>query len=349
VRTVQHAQPPVVAVFGHRPGGQCCGRFRGFAGQVQHVAGPQHTPAVAADAAQRERRTAAHHQGCCQSPAHQQVAAHPRTLDVAHLEHLAAPHRNGGPMRQGLAVEMRRHPGPGQRDHGVGVEAQRRAGDRQFQPGGLLRVAEETVPEAEREAVHRARRRYADVPVPCAARPVLQRRLGPGIEHVDAVGMVAEVSQRSGGLLPAQEYRVHGHLPQVAQVGLQALQVGGRQCRLQAGAGGIAVGGMHDELGDHRVVEGRDLAAALDPGIHPHVVREPGLGQQAGGGLEVLARILGIDPRLDRMAPRGPRAQGLQGGSSPAAASSIHSTRSTPVTSSVTPCSTCSRVFTSRK
>jgi hypothetical protein len=126
--------------------------------------------------------------------------------------------------------------------------------------------------------------------------------------------MVAEASERPGGLLPAQEYRVHGDLPQVAQVGLQALQVAVRQCRLQARAGGIAVGGMHDELGDHRVVEGRDLAAALDPGVHPHVVREPGLGQQAGGGLEMLARVLGIDPRLDRVAPRGPRAQGLQGG-----------------------------------
>ena len=73
----------------------------------------------------------------------------------------------------------------------------------------------------------------------------------------------------------------------------------------------LAVLAVHDELGDHRVVIHRDLAAVVHAGVHPHAVqvrgvaREHGLGrrlelhQPAGGRQEVAERIFGVDAALD--------------------------------------------------
>ncbi len=55
---------------------------------------------------------------------------------------------------------------------------------------------------------------------------------------------------------------------------------------------------VHDELGDHRIVEGRNRAALLDAAVDPRAlgkaqaVERPDRGQEAG------RRILGIEPRL---------------------------------------------------
>ena len=73
------------------------------------------------------------------------------------------------------------------------------------------------------------------------------------------------------------------------------------------------------------------------------------LGQQAGAGLEVLGGVFGVEAHLNRRALCDCGAIEASGGSSPAASRTIHPTRSTPVTCSVTPCSTCRRVLTSRK
>ncbi len=94
-----------------------------------------------------------------------------------------------------------------------------------------------------------------------------------------------------------------------------------------------------DDLGQQRVIKGRDLAAAIDRALHPHVGRERHLGQQAGAGLEPARRILGVEARLDR-GPARQRAPAPAAAVRRAATRTIHSTRSTPVTCSVTPCST---------
>jgi hypothetical protein len=64
----------------------------------------------------------------------------------------------------------------------------------------------------------------------------------------------------------------------------------------------LAVGA---ELGDHRIVEHRDLAALVHAGIDAHVGARLGLAvlhQAAGRRQEVAERVLGIDARLDRPA-----------------------------------------------
>ena len=69
----------------------------------------------------------------------------------------------------------------------------------------------------------------------------------------------------------------------------------------------------------------------------------PALGRKPARG------ALGVEPHLDRGAARRGRLGAGATSGSPAATRSIHSTRSMPVTSSVTPCSTWRRVLTSRK
>ncbi len=68
-----------------------------------------------------------------------------------------------------------------------------------------------------------------------------------------------------------------------------------------------AVFAVHDELGDHRVVEHRDFAAVDHPGVHTHAVqilrvgRKHGLprrckfNQPPGGRQEVAKRVFGVD------------------------------------------------------
>ncbi len=77
-----------------------------------------------------------------------------------------------------------------------------------------------------------------------------------------------------------------------------------------------AVAAVHDQLGDHRVVVHRDLAALVDAGVDAHAAaaRASAAGrlhrlrrrlvahQPAGGRQEVAERVLGVDAALDRPA-----------------------------------------------
>jgi len=56
--------------------------------------------------------------------------------------------------------------------------------------------------------------------------------------------------------------------------------------------------GMHDQLGDHRVVELADLAAFLDAGIDPNALRHDEMLEPADAGQEALGRVLGVQAGL---------------------------------------------------
>ena len=62
---------------------------------------------------------------------------------------------------------------------GVAREPQRRARDRDFQPRRAFRITHQPVRQAERQRVHRTRRRHADMPVAQPPRIILHRRLRP--------------------------------------------------------------------------------------------------------------------------------------------------------------------------
>ena len=67
-----------------------------------------------------------------------------------------------------------------------------------------------------------------------------------------------------------------------------------------AGNGLLAGGAVHDQLGDHRIVEHRDFAAVVDAGIDAHLTidfsRRLKLDQTTGGRQETTERVFGIDP-----------------------------------------------------
>ena len=134
---------------------------------------------------------------------------------------------------------------------------------------------------------------------------------------------------------PAQEREVRGHAGDLGR-----RERGGKPVeRLVARVAG------RDQLRDHRVVAGPDLVAFLDAGVDAH----------RGGQAQALdasrlrqerPRVLGVEPHLDGVAVQR---RGLTSSRSPRAIRSCHWTRSTPVTASVTGCSTWMRPFSSRK
>ena len=90
-------------------------------------------------------------------------------------------------------------------------------------------------------------------------------------------------------------------------------------------------------------------AARFDAGIDAQALALRKLQRQqlAGRRQKAALGIFGIKPRLDGVAVERHLRLASSGSFSPAAMRNCHSTRSRPVTASVTGCSTCSRVFIS--
>ncbi len=122
----------------------------------------------------------------------------------------------------------------------------------------------------------------------------------------------AERGQAARGVAPLREGGEMHHGAQVVEVGLQTGDARLIERPGQLGQRLRAVVAMRDQLGQHRVVMGADLAAARDPGVDPDVARKTDLGQQAGGRLKVLGRVFGVQAGLHRMAARD-HLQGVEG------------------------------------
>ena len=71
--------------------------------------------------------------------------------------------------------------------------------------------------------------------------------------------------------------------------------------QMQPVDGSLAGGRVGDQLGNHRIVIHRDLAALIDTGIHAHALacRLAIAHQLADGWKKAARRVLGIDTRLD--------------------------------------------------
>ncbi len=124
------------------------------------------------------------------------------------------------------------------------------------------------------------------------------------------------------------------------QRGLDSLDDEHFQSAAHARDGLGAVATAHDELGDQRIVVGRDHGVGMGRGIHAHAGAAGNLegGDAAGRGHEGIG-IFGIDAALDAVAAkfdRPPASSSL----SPAAMRICALIRSTLVTISVTGCST---------
>ena len=133
----------------------------------------------------------------------------------------------------------------------------------------------------------------------CADRRHQRRVLVRDVPGVEPVGVLLGDEVRRDAAL--DEARVLHERREEADVVLhaadhEAVERGAHlQQRLVAGR---AVG---DELGDHRVVEHRDLAALVDAGVDAHAVDRRGRAvahEPAGGGEELAEGVLGVDAGL---------------------------------------------------
>ena len=120
---------------------------------------------------------------------------------------------------------------------------------------------------------------------------------------------VVEVAVEVGGVDGAVDHlRVAHQLFQEGDVGLGADHFAVGQGFAQAGEGTRAVGVVHDELGDHRVVVDRDRVAFDHAGVQAHVCAGGGQAQHlelARAGQETLRRIFGVQAHFDGMAGAG--------------------------------------------
>ena len=75
----------------------------------------------------------------------------------------------------------------------------------------------------------------------------------------------------------------------------------------KTGDGRLPRRGVHDQLGDHRVVVRRDRGAELDRGVPPNRVRNVEHGDLPDLRRKVVGGIFGVDAHLDRVAGEGHR------------------------------------------
>ena len=132
-----------------------------------------------------------------------------------------------------------------------------------------------------------------------------------GVRHVgggEAVRVM--LGDEAGVEVAGHELRVRQQRRLERDVALHALDDEAIERLTHAGDGIRAVLAVHDQLGDHRVVEHRDLATVDDAGIDTHAMRDRGLAllqvrrgrrkahQATGGGQEAAERVFGVDAAL---------------------------------------------------
>ena len=259
---------------------------------------------MAAELAEREGRAAAEIVGHVEAAGHRQVGTAARTVQTTDAQHLSRLHIQHRVHRHRAPVDRQRHGRAGHGDAAGAAEAQRRPGHRDLQRRNALRIAQQPIRQAQRQRVHRARGRHAHRPVAEPAGPILHRGLHARTEHVDRAAGRGEVVQAAGGVAALHKCLEAHHRAQVVQVAGQPGDAGVGQALLQTRQrllAGVTVG---DQLGQHRVVMRAHLGARLDPGVDAQVVGKMHLGQQAGGRLELLVGVLGVQPGLHRVALR---------------------------------------------
>ena len=167
-----------------------------------------------------------------------------------------------------------------------------------------------------------------------------------------AVEVLAAPLDQPGVELPGDDVGVGEQRAQERRVRRHAEDGGVRRARRSSRARAVSRGRRPgDDLGQHRVVVGADDGAHGQRAVDADA--GPGRLDAARARCRPAAGSRGPGPRR-RPGPRSRARRGetspwSSGSRSPAAIRSCCSTRSRPVTSSVTGCSTCSRVFISMK
>ncbi len=276
---------------------------------MQDVAGTQRASGVAAKLPEGKGTFAAEIIRHVKPAAQAQIAAHASVSNIAHPQRHAPTHKNNPVVFQRLAVQAKVNLSPGHHQLGIAVEFKRRAAKGDLQRRGAVVIAQQTVAETQRPAVHRPGRWHPHRPVARAPRVVLHRGLRASAQHLKGEGLILQPFQTAGPGFAAGEWRKGQNLLQIAAVRLHAVQAGITQRGVQGIDGRVARGSPGDDFRQHRIKKWRDFAAGLYPGVDAQgaavIRREHHLGEQTRRRLELTTRIFRIDPRLNGMPRRG--------------------------------------------
>ena len=239
-----------------------------------------------------------------EAPTNGQVGACSGTCCTAHSKCLSLRCGDRFPKWHGSAVKSRLHFSPGETEDSRRAESKRRAGERNFKACCRGQVPYGLVGQIERAVIHRPGWRNSYGPMPEAARKILHGCLSASLEDIDCEGRNGEVAEQSRAHLASSEARILQDATKIKLIGLDAVEAGIRQGRIQLADGGLAVRRGGDDFGKKRIVEWCHLRARGHPGIHAHAGREVHLGEQSRAGLEIFEGIFGVEARLDGMSRR---------------------------------------------
>eukprot|EP01132_Coremiostelium_polycephalum_P015185 gene15184-biopygen7409 len=241
-----------------------------------------------------------------QPAAHAKVAASSGPGDGAQAQGCARRDQQRGVHRYRFIIQAQHNVCTRHRHHRRTIEAQQRPAHGDFQRSGALGIAQQAIAQAQRATVHRPRRRHAYGPVTEAPRIVLHTGLRAGAEHFKRVGVVHQIFKAARPRMATGERCSEQNLAQIIAVGFHAVQLAVAQGLMQIQACLFAGRRPGDELGDHRVEVGRNLATGLHPRVDAQAFsdREVHIRQKPRAWLKLPARIFGVQACLNRVAVR---------------------------------------------
>ena len=289
-----------------RPGRGRAGRGRlGGDADRQHVAGPQRPAAVSAEAAEGEGGRAAVVFRHVDPARDRDVDAQAGATGLAHVQHAAGGDRHGLPLRHRAGVHGHGHRraayahGRGPRAPQCGsVEEALEARQPRLVPHG-------EVGAGKRPVVHRAGGRHAHAPQPETPWKVLHGGLVPRPHDLDARRVVHELGERGRRVGDVAERGGAEGCAHETEVRLDAVEAGLVEGVEEPVERGPSIHTGDDHLRQQRVVRRGDLGSGGDPAVHARAGR--GLHQCHEPGARVAGGVLGVDPGLNRVPPRGGR------------------------------------------
>ena len=273
---------------------------------AQDITSVQLAAPVPAEPAEGERGRAAQVGGHVQATGQQHVGAQAHGVGCADVEDAAGRNGHRFPHRDGNPVDGHQAFGAGDTHRRRMGEPQRGTRCRALQSRGVLGVAQGAVAEPERQVIHRAAGRHADLPQPDPAGHILDGGEQAGPVHGDPGPGIGDLGQGCGAVVRRAHVLVIKCSAKNSDVCLDAVQGGAGQCVAQPGQRGVAVIGVRDDFGQQRIVGRGDLGAVLHPGVDPELWEILGVGEADGGdgadaGPVVPGRVLGVDACLHRV------------------------------------------------
>src|ERR1019366_9548624 len=128
---------------------------------------------------------------------------------------------------------------------------------------------------------------------------VLHRGLRPAFDDVDRPRLVRDAGEELRRDVAAAERLVHDDLLEIPEIGLDPRDARASEGVVHGVDRFVARRALRDDLGQERIVKGRDLGAGFDPAVDARVGIERDVHERAGAWLIVLRWIFGVEAHFD--------------------------------------------------